>query len=103
MTNDTNPKRVGMGIWLLLLALSAAVTVRFLPESLGIPETARTLCDKAAIPFLLGISCIVGGKHDRASAAAAEQPSLRTGAGRMIVGGMLILLGITAAAKIALG
>ena len=104
MTNDTNPKRVGTGIWLLLLALSAAVTVRFLPESLGIPETARTLCDEAASPLLLGIVCIVGGKHDRASAAAAEQPSLRTVAGlMMIVGGMMMLLGITAAAKIALG
>jgi len=45
-----------MGICLLLLALSAAVTVRFLPESVGIPETARRLCEEAAIPFLSGIT-----------------------------------------------
>ena len=104
MTNDTNPKRVGMGIWLLLLAMFTVFTVEFLPEYLGIPETARTLCDEAAKPFLWGIVCIVGGKHDRASAAAALQPSLRTAAGLlMIFGGMMMLQGITAAAKIALG
>lgn len=104
MTNDTNPKRVGMGIWLLPLALFTAITVGCLPESLGIPETARTLCEESAIPFLWGIYVVFGDKIERAPAVATEQPSLRTLRRLMrICGWLMMLWGITAAAKIALG
>lgn len=104
MTNEAQPQKAGLGLWLSTIALAAAMTVRFLPESLGIPELARKLCEEAASPMALGLVSILNSKYFRASAAAAKESSLRTLSGLMgIIGWILILLGITSAARIVLG